>query len=560
MDKRNKLKILAIDDIQDNLSVLETVMAGALPGAAVFTATSGAKGIGLALAEDPDVILLDIVMPGMDGFEVCRRLKADGRLKNIPVVFLTGSATDKENRIKALKAGGEGFLHKPFEVEELVALIRAMAKIKAAGAAQELEAEKLRNLVAERTNALKQELAERKLAEAEHGKLMEQLQQAQKMESVGRLAGGVAHDFNNILTAIKCYAEFIRKGLDPQDPKMMDVREILKAAGRAVGLTRQLLAFSRRQIMVLKVTDLNKCVADVTNMLRRLIGEDIALTTKLAPAPCLAMLDTGQIEQVLVNLMVNARDAMPGGGKIELSTELLVPSPVLFLAQPDLPRGPLVCLKVRDTGCGMTAEVMSHIYEPFYTTKEQGKGTGLGLSTVFGIVKQSGGDIGVESESGKGVQFCIYFPYCESGPGAAADKARQGAGELKGSETILLVEDEESLRRLVRRVLSSGGYTVLTASCGMEALKELEQRGHPVDLVVTDVVMPGMSGRELAREVARKGLAGRILYMSGYTDDAIVKHGVLEPGLAFIYKPFTIDGLLAKVRAVLDAPADQSKA
>ena len=394
-----------------------------------------------------------------------------------------------------------------------------------------------------------------------HAQTEEKLLQAQKMESVGRLAGGVAHDFNNILSVIKCYGEFVRKALPPQDPRAEDVQEILTAADRAVALTRQLLAFSRRQIMTPKAADLNKCVSDMTNMLRRLIGEDISLTTGLARTACTVMLDTGQMEQVLVNLVVNARDAMPGGGKIELSTELLPASEELFLAHPELARGPLVCFRVKDNGSGMTPEVKSHLFEPFYTTKEQGKGTGLGLSTVFGIVKQSGGDIEVESEPGKGTTFRICFPYYQAAPAAVPQEADEPAKNYaKGGETVLLVEDEESLRRLGRRVLASNGYTVLAAGGGEEALKELERYGKPVDLLVTDVVMPGMSGRELGREVARRELAGRILYMSGYTDDAIVKHGVLEPGLAFIYKPFTVDGLLAKVRAVLDGPREEAKA
>ncbi len=674
------IKILAIDDDQDNLDVLQVVVKDAIPGIEVFTSTNGQKGLELALAEAPDVILLDIVMPGMDGFAACRRLKADERLKNIPVVFMTAAKTDKESRIKALEAGGEGFLPKPYEVEELVAQIRAMAKIKAAGAARALEKERLETLVAERTGALEKQLAENKLAEAalldskniieivvenvplmiflkeaasrkfvmfnrageellgygrkallgkndldffppeqaayfmakdlevidgsagfldipeepiqtvEKGRRLlhtrkvcvkgadgapkyllgiseditdrkqteEKLLQSQRMESVGRLAGGVAHDFNNILTAIKCFAEFIGRELDPQDPKMKDVREILTASDRAVSLTRQLLAFSRCQIMAPRVVDLNKCVADITNMLRRLIGEDIALETKLLAAPCLVLLDSGQMEQVLVNLVVNARDAMLKGGAILLSTELLASSPALSRAHPDLPRGPLVCLKVRDSGCGMSAEVKSHLFEPFFTTKEKYKGTGLGLSTVFGIVKQSGGDIEVESEPGKGAVFSIYFPYCEAA--AEPGKIRAAAGGVKGRETILLVEDEESLLRLGRRVLEACGYTVISASDGPAALKEIKRHGKPVDLLLTDVIMPGMSGRDLARELARDKMAGRTLYMSGYTDDAIIKHGVLEPGIAFLYKPFTIDGLMVKVRAVLDAAAGQAGA
>ncbi|HNW44062.1 MAG TPA: ATP-binding protein, partial [Elusimicrobiales bacterium] len=394
-----------------------------------------------------------------------------------------------------------------------------------------------------------------------HANTQEKLAQSQRMESVGRLAGGIAHDFNNILTAIRCYADFIGKDLAPQDPKAADVQEIMNASERAVALTRQLLAFSRRQIMAPKVLDLNKCVANVTNMLKRIIGEEITLTTKLVAEPCLALLDTGQIEQVLVNLVVNAGDAIGKNGEIKIATAFLPPSDELAQAHPDLPRGPLVCLIVKDTGGGMTPEVKRRLFEPFFTTKPRGKGTGLGLSTVFGIVKQSGGDIDVESEPGKGALFRICFPYCEPEPGGpeAADEGQAGAA-LKARGTVLLVDDEESLARLVSRALVSGGYTVLTAGGGAEALKELERRGSPVDLLLTDVVMPGISGRELAREVTRRGLAARVLYMSGHTDDAIVKHGMLEPGLAFLYKPFTVESLLAKVRAVLDAPAGQSQA
>lgn len=394
-----------------------------------------------------------------------------------------------------------------------------------------------------------------------HSRTEEKLSRAQKMESLGQLAGGIAHDFNNILTAIKCYAGFVRKGLDPQDPKTGDLREILTAADRATALTGQLLAFSRKQVLMPRVVDLNKCVASVANMLSHIIGENIALKIKLAPEPCPVLLDLGQIEQVLVNLVVNARDAISGDGTIEISTELLPLSEDLLRAHPDLPRGPIVCLKVRDTGCGMTAEVISHIFDPFYTTKEHGKGTGLGLSTVFGVVKQSGGDIEVESETGKGASFHLWFPSCSQGPAAAEDdKGGQVPGNMQGRETILLVEDEASLLRVCKGILESSGYLVLTAAGGKEALAELERHGRPVDLLLTDVVMPGLSGRDLALQLARRNMAGRTLYMSGYTDDAIVNHGVLEPGLAFIRKPFTSEGLLVSVRAVLDAPAGESKA
>ncbi|HBA60942.1 MAG TPA: hypothetical protein DCZ92_08995, partial [Elusimicrobia bacterium] len=402
-----------------------------------------------------------------------------------------------------------------------------------------------------------------------HSQVEEKFSQSQKMEAVGLLAGGVAHDFNNILTAIKCYTEFIRKALAPGDPKLDDVNEISSSVERAISLTRQLLAFSRRQILAPQVVDINKTLGEMTNMLRRIIGEHITLKTNLFSAPCLVKADPGQLEQVIMNLAVNARDAMPGGGTITLETEIIRPDEEFFYVRPELPIGQLVRLRVSDTGTGMTAEVKSRLFEPFFTTKEQGKGTGLGLPMVFGIVKQSNGEIEVESEPGKGAAFIVYLPFAEKplsfkdGEAKGKDKDKGGKAEepAAGShETVLLVEDEDTLRRLGERVLRNNGYTVLAAADGQAALKLMEERGQPVDLLMTDVVMPGMSGRDLAKALHRKKLIGRTLYMSGYTDDAIVKHGVLEPGIAFIYKPFTVDALVLKLREVLDGPADKAKA
>jgi signal transduction histidine kinase/ActR/RegA family two-component response regulator len=392
-----------------------------------------------------------------------------------------------------------------------------------------------------------------------HAQTEEKLAQSQKMEAVGLLAGGVAHDFNNILTAIKGYGELVSNALLPEDPKREDMREIMNAAERATTLTRQLLAFSRRQVLSPSIVDLNGIVGGMTNMLQRIIGEDIKLSTKLKSLPCPVMVDAGQIEQVVMNLVINSRDAMPKGGRITLETDFIAASDESAAAHPELARGPLACLTVRDTGCGMTEEVKEHAFEPFYTTKEQGKGTGLGLSMIYGIVKQSGGEIKFESAPGNGTAFFVWLPLVGTPlPESAGVMPRSSPG--KASETILFVEDEESLRRLGERVLRAKGYTVIPASNGEEALAALERHGKPVDLLVTDVVMPGMSGHELAKEVARGNMAGRILYMSGYTEDAITKHGVLEPGLAFIYKPFTIDALALKLREVLDGPADKAKA
>jgi|GEM_PF-567850 len=397
-----------------------------------------------------------------------------------------------------------------------------------------------------------------KMEEKAREEMHSQLLQSQKMEAVGMLAGGVAHDFNNILTAIKAYGGFIYKNLRPEDPMRSDAEEILTASDRAAALTRQLLAFSRRQVLSPQAVDLNKIVGGMTKMLKRLLHEDIALVPKLAEAACSVMADPGQIEQVIMNLVVNARDAMPKGGTLNLQTDI-VDGPEMLAAHPGMPRGPLVRLRVRDNGSGMSAEVKSHVFEPFYTTKGHGRGTGLGLSTVFWIIKQSRGEISVETEEGKGTEFSVYLPLLtEAAPEIAVSKPSPSA--VKNTETVLLVEDEETLRRLCERLLKEGGYAVISASSGKNALEAMERHGKPADLLLSDVVMPGMSGRDLARELERRKLIRRTLYMSGYTDETIVKHGVLEPGIAFIYKPFSPEGLAAKLREVLDGPAGQAKA
>jgi PAS domain S-box-containing protein len=402
---------------------------------------------------------------------------------------------------------------------------------------------------------------ERKRAADERDKLRAQLEQSQKMESIGRLAGGVAHDFNNLLTAINGYAAFLLEGLAKDDPKREDVKEILAAGERAAGLTRQLLAFSRRQILNPRVEDINASVAGTVKMLKRLLGENIKIETKLSAQPCLAKVDAGQIDQVIINLAVNARDAMPHGGTLTLQTGIVTADADFILRRPDIPRGPLVCLSVCDTGYGMTDETKEHLFEPFYTTKEKGKGTGLGLSTVYGIIKQSGGEIAVESEPDHGTTFLIYFPHMGAEPkdkNKAKDEDKND--QLRGHETVLLVEDEDLIRRLGERALRAKGYAVLTAANGAAALQVIAQHGRPVDLLITDVVMPGMNGRALAREIAKRHMTRRTLYISGYTDNAIVSKGVLEPGLAFLYKPFSPNALLSKLRAVLDGPTDQAQA
>lgn len=379
-----------------------------------------------------------------------------------------------------------------------------------------------------------------------------QLRQSQKMEAVGRLAGGVAHDFNNLLTVIRGYSELLLARMEPDDPMRKDMGEVKKAADRASGLTRQLLAFSRRQFIAPKVIDLNALIANMDGMLRRLLGEDIVeLCTELSPQTGAIRADSGQIEQVIMNLAVNARDAMPKGGRLTIETRNVTigdpPRQHPAVVKP----GSYVLLAVRDTGHGMDADTQSHLFEPFFTTKEKGKGTGLGLSTVYGIVKQNGGSIVVESKPGQGATFKIYFPLVEQGVQGAAGLS-DAAEPMHGRETILLVEDEPAVRGLVHETLRLHGYTVLEARHGIEALMTGAKHQGPIHLLLTDVVMPQMSGPEVAEkiQVVRPGI--KVLYMSGYPDHPIFEQGGISRDTSFLAKPFAPNVLAKKVREVLD--------
>ncbi|MDT5122162.1 MAG: two-component system, cell cycle sensor histidine kinase and response regulator CckA [Acidobacteriota bacterium] len=383
--------------------------------------------------------------------------------------------------------------------------------------------------------------------------LEEQLRQSQKLEAVGQLAGGVAHDFNNLLTVITGYSDLSLRRLDKDDPLRSNLEQIKKAGERAASLTRQLLAFSRKQVLQPKVLQLNAVVADVDKMLRRLIGEDIDVLTVLEPGLGQIKADPGQIEQVLLNLAVNARDAMPQGGKLTIETANVYLDNQYVRRHTAIQPGNYVMLAVSDTGCGIDVETQARMFEPFFTTKEQGKGTGLGLSTVYGIVKQSGGHLWVYSEVGKGTTFKIYLPRIDGV--TEGDAAPNTPAELpRGQETVLLTEDEEQVRQMIRMILEMSGYRVLEAADGEEALAIYKQYEGEIDLIMTDVVMPLMSGRELVQslEILHPGI--KVLYMSGYTDDAIVRHGLLDQEIVFLQKPFTPDVLLRKVRKVLDAP------
>ncbi|MGH9789375.1 MAG: response regulator [Candidatus Acidiferrales bacterium] len=388
--------------------------------------------------------------------------------------------------------------------------------------------------------------------------LEQQLRQAQKMEAIGRLAGGVAHDFNNMLGVIIGYSDHVLDGLDPADPLRKGVEEIKEAGLHAASLTHQLLAFSRKQVLEPKVLDLNEIVRECENILRRLIDEDVKLATELEPDLGRVKVDPGQVQQILMNLAVNARDAMPRGGKLTIETanvELDEPYARLHLGAT---AGSFVMLAVTDTGCGMDAETQSHIFEPFFTTKEPGKGTGLGLATVFGIVKQSGGYIWVYSELEQGTTFKVYLPRVEeTAEHMAKPKAQRRLP--RGVETILAVEDAAPLRQLTRKMLESLGYRVLEAKEPIEALELAIQQEGPIHLLLTDVVMPSLSGPELANRLACQRPEMRVLYVSGYPKDAIVHHGVLQPGIAFLQKPFTREALAFKLREVLGGRAQSDK-
>ena len=661
-------RILIVDDEHHNRALLEVMLRP--EGFLLTTAASGEEAIALVAQHPPDLILLDVMMPGMDGYEVASRIKGALATKNIPIIMVT-ALDDRAARMLGLSAGAEDFLSKPIDRAELCVRVRNLLRLKAYGDYHDQYSQMLEDEVGSRTadlvvrtNTLQEhatalrrseertnyalgaagmgvweiDVATRRLtwsetmaplfgltpqqapttAEAflalihpddrrlvedslaktmrdgtdyevefralwpdgsarwnagqarmvrdsngtpmrllgigtdisERKSLEAQFRQAQKMEAVGQLAGGVAHDFNNLLTAILGYSTFVIDTFGPQDRRRADMEEVLKAGQRAAVLTRQLLAFSRKQVLQPTSVDLNALVMGIRQMLGRLIGETVNLVPILAPDLGTVRADPGQLEQVLMNLVLNARDAMPSGGRLEVETAN-VELDQSFMLGVTIHPGSYVLLAVSDNGIGMNEATKQRLFEPFFTTKEHGKGTGLGLATVYGIVKQSGGYIWVYSEPGKGATFKIYLPRV-SGDGKVLDSAAVEEEMPAGTETVLLVEDEEAVRLLTRRILERAGYRVFDAANAEQAEALFERHGAVFSLLVTDVIMPGASGPRLFDRLARQRPDLKVLYVSGYTGDTIVHQGELAPGVEFLRKPFTADALNRRVREVLD--------
>ncbi len=469
-----------------------------------------AEALRAALAHQGwDVVLSDYYLPGFDAPQALAVLQASG--DDVPFIVVSGSVGE-DTAVAAMRAGATDYIMK----DRLQRLPPAVARALADAAVRR-----------------------------ERVQLQRDLAQAQKLEAIGRLAGGVAHDFNNVLTAILGSAELLLLDTPRGATTREEIDIIRDAAMRAQELIRQLLAFSARQVLQPAVVDLNELIKNLGRMLRRLIGEDLTLTTELAEDLGAVRVDPGQVEQVLVNLAVNARDAMPDGGQLTIRT-----GNVNVAESSDLPNGSYVRVEVSDTGIGMDTTTLARVFEPFFTTKERGKGTGLGLASVYGIVRQSGGQITVNSTPGAGTTFRIHLPRVDA-PVEAAREASPVTAPAAGTETVLVAEDEQIVRVLIRKVLEQAGYTVLLAGGGAEALQLAERHSGAIHLLVTDVVMPGMSGPELARRLLERRSETKVLFLSGYADDAVARHGVLAPGTAFMQKPFSPSVLATRVREVL---------
>lgn len=588
-DDLQQTNILLVDDNANNLLALEAILHD--PDRNLVITTSGEEALKYLFDQEFALILLDVQMPGMDGFEVAEIIRGRDKSQHTPIIFLTAISSSDAHTFRGYGTGAVDYIFKPFEPEilqakvsvfvelfkrreearrrgealrqankdlerEIAERLRAEVSLQKAHDELEMQVEERTRALTLANTALKEQIAERERAEEALLKSEEYLRQSQKLESIGVLAGGVAHDFNNILTAILGNTQLALRNLSPDSPLHGRLIEIEKAGNRAASLTRQLLAFSRRQRLERKTLNLNDCIHDIMKMLRRLIGEDIEIVVAeyahLAPV----FADPAQIEQVIMNLAINARDAMPAGGQLRIETRNVLLDEAYCREHPYANPGSYVQMQLSDTGMGMEDETRERIFEPFFTTKEAGRGTGLGLSMVFGIVKQHGGLIEVESEAGRGATFYIYLPVHE-------ESVEQETPEILpplrgGTETILVAEDEGGLRELARNILEELGYTVLLAEDGVEATAIYKARGEQIALLILDIVMPRMSGREAYEQITQQGGRVPVIFMTGYSAEIVQYEFVQQnrfiedAGAALIQKPYSVETLGRRVREVLD--------
>lgn len=525
----DKISILIVDDDQSTRKSLSLIFKR--KGYQVETAGTGKEALKKVKGKFFNLALLDIKLPDLDGVELLAMIKEIH--PDIAVIMVTAYAS-VETAIQALNQGASFYITKPLNMDEVLSTIK--------------EVQEKQRLVLENRlllQKIQQEFDQRQ-------QLEEQIRQSQKMEAVGRLAGGMAHDFNNLLTVITGNCQLMMVDLDENDPLYKLAEQIETACSRAESLTRQLLAISRKQVLQPKVLNINQVVAKMEKMFKRLIREDIELV--MVPDPKIGHIwaDRGQVEQVFLNLVVNAKDAMPKGGKLTFLTKNIRLRESLNWEDMMIPPGAYIMVSVSDTGIGMDQATQTHMFEPFFTTKKEGEGTGLGLSTVYGIVKQSGGYIDVHSEPGRGTAFKLYFPVTDAAVEDSKD-IKDPRDSLKGNETILVVEDEDVVRNLVCHVLRMHGYNVLEAPHGGSALLKCEGYAQTIHMILTDVFMPELSGRGLVERLKAYHLEMKVLYMSGYVDDTMFRHGLLEEGSHFIQKPFSPSDLLKKIRNILDA-------
>jgi two-component system cell cycle sensor histidine kinase/response regulator CckA len=507
------LQVLCIGEAEDERTVEELRRGGFDPKPRYVKTL---EALNEALNDSWDIAISDFGSPEFGALAALRTIQ--DRNLDLPLIVVSGKIEDADI-LAVLKAGAADHLTRPN-------LMRLNAAVE-----RELRLVALRR---------------------ERARLEEQFRQAQKMEAVGRLAGGVAHDFNNLLTVITGYSDMLLASRDLKDSQRTVLEEIRRSAERGGALTHQLLAFSRRQPLQPRTVHINELMLQLEKLLRRLIGEDIELVSIMAATQDTVDADPGRLEQVIMNLAVNARDAMPKGGKLTIETNTIRLSKALSARQLGIEPGRYVCISMTDTGVGMDEATQSHLFEPFFTTKKPGRGTGLGLATAYGIIRQSGGAIAFTSQVGVGTTARIYLPLVKMDSEERSAPTAEAASSM-GEETILLVEDEARVRKLIVDVLTARGYNVLEATRGDEAVRISKYHKGPIHLAVVDVVMPGLSGPELMRQIARQRPELRVLYISGYTDEAIVHHGIPESGTAFLQKPFLPDTLARKVREVLDA-------